>query len=161
MKEEVEFTMKDTNAVVESVLDKWNNDSSYLISILLDIQEGLNYLPKEALIMVAEKLDVPLINVYSVATFYKVFSLEPRGDHIINICVGTACHVRGGRRLVEHVEKILKIGVGETTPDMKFTLETVRCLGACALGPVVVMDNEYHGQMSTKKMDALVKQYRK
>lgn len=153
--------MKDTNAVVESVLDKWNNDSSYLISILLDIQEGLNYLPKEALIMVAEKLDVPLINVYSVATFYKVFSLEPRGDHIINICVGTACHVRGGRRLVEHVEKILKIGVGETTPDMKFTLETVRCLGACALGPVVVMDNEYHGQMSTKKMDALVKQYRK
>ncbi|MBU7015616.1 MAG: NAD(P)H-dependent oxidoreductase subunit E [Theionarchaea archaeon] len=152
--------MKDTTAVVESVLDKWNNDSSCLISILLDIQEELNYLPKETLIMVAEKLGVPLINVYSVATFYKVFSLEPRGDHIINICVGTACHVRGGRRLVEHVEKTLKIGVGETTPDMKFTLETVRCLGACALGPVVVMDNEYHGQMSTKKVDALVQQYK-
>lgn len=152
--------MKDITTAVESVLDKWNNESSCLISILLDVQEELNYLPREALTMVAEKLDVPLISVYSVATFYKVFSLEPRGDHIINICVGTACHVRGGRRLVEHVEKTLKIGVGETTPDMKFTLETVRCLGACALGPVVVMDNEYHGQMSTKKVDALIQQYK-
>jgi NADH:ubiquinone oxidoreductase subunit E len=157
---EVDITMNDTSAVVKSVLDKWNYDSSCLISILLDVQDEYNYLPEEALMMVAEELDVPLIKVYSVATFYKVFSLTPRGKHLINICVGTACHVRGGRRLVERAEKTLNIGVGETTEDMQFTLETVRCLGACALGPVVVVDDEYHGHMSTKKLDALLQHYR-
>jgi NADH-quinone oxidoreductase subunit E len=152
--------MNDTSAVVKSILDKWNYDSSCLISILLDIQSEYNYLPQEALVQVSDELGVPLIKVYSVATFYKVFSLEPRGKHLINICVGTACHVRGGRRLVDRVEKTLSIGVGETTPDMQFTLETVRCLGACALGPVVVVDDEYHGHMNTKKLDALLQQYR-
>jgi NADH:ubiquinone oxidoreductase subunit E len=160
-KEEVEFTMKDTSTLIESILDRWNYDSSSLISILLDIQEEYNYLPREALSMVAEKLNVPLIKVYSVATFYKVFSLTPRGKHLINVCVGTACHVRGGRRIVERIEKTLDIPAGETTPDMQFTLETVRCLGACALGPVVVLDGEYHGQMNTKKVDALLQQYRR
>jgi NADH-quinone oxidoreductase subunit E len=153
--------MKDTSTLIESILDKWNYDSSCLISILLDVQDEYNYLPQEALSMVAEKLDVPLIKVYSVATFYKVFSLTPRGQHLINVCVGTACHVRGGRRIVERIEKTLNIPAGETTPDMQFTLETVRCLGACALGPVVVLDGEYHGQMSTKKVDALLQQYRR
>ncbi len=153
--------MNDIDNVIKSILDKWNHDSSSLISILLDVQDVYNYLPEEALALVAEKLNIPLIKVYSVATFYKVFSLTPRGKHIINICVGTACHVRGGRRLVERVEKVLDIGVGETTDDMQFTLETVRCLGACALGPVVVVDGEYHGQMSTKKMDALIQHYEK
>jgi NADH-quinone oxidoreductase subunit E len=152
--------MEEIGTLVESVMDKWDNDKSNLISILLDIQDEYNYIPQEALVMVSENLAVPLINVYSVATFYKVFSLEPRGKHIINICVGTACHVRGGRRLVERVEKILHIEVGETTPDMQFTLETVRCLGACALGPVVVLDDDYHGHMSTKKIDALLQQYK-
>jgi NADH:ubiquinone oxidoreductase subunit E len=153
--------MNDIDNVIKSILDKWNHDSSSLISILLDVQDVYNYLPEEALALVAEKLNIPLIKVYSAATFYKVFSLTPRGKHIINICVGTACHVRGGRRLVERVEKVLDIGVGETTEDMQFTLETVRCLGACALGPVVVVDGEYHGQMSTKKMDALIQHYEK
>ncbi|MBU7019143.1 MAG: NAD(P)H-dependent oxidoreductase subunit E [Theionarchaea archaeon] len=153
--------MNDVDNVIKSILNKWNHDSSSLISILLDVQDIYNYLPEEALTLVAEKLNIPLIKVYSVATFYKVFSLTPRGKHIINICVGTACHVRGGRRLVERVEKVLDIGVGETTEDMQFTLETVRCLGACALGPVVVVDGEYHGQMSTKKMDALIQHYEK
>ncbi|MGD2248979.1 MAG: NAD(P)H-dependent oxidoreductase subunit E [Candidatus Methanofastidiosia archaeon] len=151
--------MKDTSTVVKPLLEKWNYDSSCLISILLDIQDELHYLPKEALIMVAETLGVPLINVYSVATFYKVFSLEPRGKHLVNVCVGTACHVRGGQRIVEAIKTKLNIGVGETTSDMLFTLETVRCLGACALGPVVVVNGEYHGHMNTKKMGALLKQY--
>jgi NADH-quinone oxidoreductase E subunit len=153
--------MNNENTVIESILEKWNHDSSCLISILLDIQDEYNYLPEEALALVAEKLDIPLIRVYSVATFYKVFSLTPRGKHIINICVGTACHVRGGRRLVEHVERVLDIGSGETTEDMQFSLETLRCLGACALGPVVVIDEEYHGQMNTKKLDALIQHYGK
>jgi NADH-quinone oxidoreductase subunit E len=152
--------MEEIGSLVESVVNKWKNDKSNLISILLDIQDEYNYLPQESLLMVSEQLNVPLINVYSVATFYKVFSLEPRGKHLINVCVGTACHVRGGRRLVERLEKTLDIEVGGTTPDMQFTLETVRCLGACALGPVVVLDGEYHGHMSTKKMDALLQHYK-
>ncbi|MBU7028133.1 MAG: NADH-quinone oxidoreductase subunit NuoE [Theionarchaea archaeon] len=147
------------NTFIESILSKWNYDNSCLISILLDIQDEYNYLPEDALTVVAEKLGIPLINVYSVATFYKVFSLTPRGKHLINVCVGTACHVRGGRRIVERIEKLLDLDVGETTEDMQFTLETVRCLGACALGPVVVVDGEYHGHMSTKKVDALIQQY--
>jgi NADH-quinone oxidoreductase subunit E len=144
---------------VESILSKWNNDDASLISILLDIQSEYNYLPKEALITVAERLNVPLIRVYSAATFYKVFSLKPRGKHIINVCIGTACHVRGGQRIVEEVKRKLDIDVGETTGDKLFTLETVRCLGACALGPVVVVDKDYHGQMNTKKVDVLLQQY--
>ena len=151
--------MNEINTFVGSTLEKWNNDSSCLISILLDIQDEFNYLPEEALTMVAENLDIPLINIYSVATFYKVFSLQPRGKYLINVCLGTACHVRGGKRIVEEIERILDIVVGETTPDMQFTLETVRCLGACALGPVVVINDEYHGHMDVKKTGKLLKQY--
>jgi NADH-quinone oxidoreductase subunit E len=146
---------------VESILEKWNNEDASLISILLDIQSEYNYLPKEALITVAVRLNIPLIQVYSVATFYKVFSLKPRGKHIVNVCVGTACHVRGGQRIVERIEKTLNIQVGETTSNKQFTLETVRCLGACALGPVVVVDKDYHGQMNTKKVDVLLQNYSK
>jgi len=151
--------MNEINTFVGSTLEKWNNDSSCLISILLDIQDEFNYLPEEALTMVAENLNIPLINIYSVATFYKVFSLQPRGKYLINVCLGTACHVRGGKRIVEEIERILDIVVGETTPDMQFTLETVRCLGACALGPVVVINDEYHGHMDVKKTGKLLKQY--
>ena len=151
--------MSDISTFIESTLNKWNNDSSCLISILLDIQDEYNYLPQEALCMVAETLDIPLINIYSAATFYKVFSLQPRGKYLINVCVGTACHVRGGQRVVEEIERILDVCVGETTPDMQFTLETVRCLGACALGPVVVVNDEYHGHMDVKKVGKLIKHY--
>ena len=151
--------MNEINTFVTSTIEKWNNDSSCLISMLLDIQDEYNYLPKEALTMVAETLDIPLINIYAVATFYKVFSLQPRGEYLINVCLGTACHVRGGKRIVEEIERILDINVGETTPDMQFTLETVRCLGACALGPVVVINDEYHGHMDVKKTGKLLKQY--
>ena len=148
-----------TLIAIESILDKWNNESASLISILIDIQSEYNYLPKEALIMVADRLNIPLIQIYSLATFYKVFSLKPRGKHIINVCVGTACYVRGGRRIVERIEKMLNIQVDETTSDKKFTLETVRCLGACALGPIVVVDGDYYGQMNTKKVDLLLQRY--
>lgn len=151
--------MSDIHTFIESTLNKWNNDSSCLISILLDIQDEYNYLPQEALCMVAEDLGIPLINIYSAATFYKVFSLQPRGKYLINVCVGTACHVRGGQRVVEEIERILDVCVGETTPDMQFTLETVRCLGACALGPVVVVNEEYHGHMDAKKVGKLIKHY--
>ena len=153
--------MSDTSAVIESILEKWNHDSSCLISILLDIQDEYNYLPKETLIMVAEKLDIPLIDVYSVATFYTVFSLKPRGKHIINVCVGTACHVRGGQRILDRIQRNLSITPGETTDDNLFTLETVRCLGCCALGPVVVVDDSYYSHMTTKMADTILDTYRR
>ena len=153
--------MNDVNTFIESILEKWNHDSSCLISILLDIQDEYNYLPKETLIMVAEKLDIPLIDVYSVSTFYKVFSLKPRGKHIINVCVGTACHVRGGQRILDRIQRNLSITPGETTDDNLFTLETVRCLGCCALGPVVVVDDSYYSHMTTKMADTILDTYRR
>lgn len=144
---------------VASILNKYGYKKSELISILLDIQNEYNYLPRDILIMISKELNIPLIKIYSVATFYKVFSLKPRGKHIINVCIGTACHVRGGGKLVENIKKYLNIEIGETTEDRLFTLETVRCLGACALGPVVVIDGEYHGQINTKKVNALLQEY--
>jgi len=153
-----EETTELENIIIQA-LANYNYDKSSLISILLDIQEEYNYLPPEAIVLVADKLDIRAIEVYSVATFYKVFSLKPRGKYIINVCVGTACHVRGGGKIVDEIQRELDIKDGETTKDMLFTLETVRCLGACALGPVMVVDGEYHGQMNAKKVSALLKKY--
>jgi len=146
---------------VDSILDKWSNNGSSLISILLDIQSGYNYLPKDALIRISERLQIPLIHVYSVATFYKSFSLKPRGKHLITVCLGTACHVRGAPDVLNEIENQLNINVGETTPDNNFTLETVRCLGTCAIGPVVTIDGKYYGQMNSKKIHSILKKYEK
>lgn len=146
---------------VASIIAKYNCEKRWLISILLDIQAECNYLPKDALLMVANKLNIPLIQVYSVASFYKVFSLKPRGKHLISACLGTACHVRGARRAVDEIQRKLNIAVGETTADKLFTLETVRCLGCCALGPVVVIDNNYYSHMTSKKVDTILDKYKK
>lgn len=144
---------------VKSILDNYQRDKGMLVSILQDIQAEYNYLPKEVLVEVSQKLDAPLSQVYSVATFFKAFSLEPRGRHLINVCLGTACHVRGAVRILEAIERELDIKSGGTTKDLKFTLETVNCVGACALGPIVIVDGEYHGQMKTDKVKALFENY--
>ena len=128
-----------------------------LISILDVIQGRYRYLPQEAMILVSERLGVPLSQVYSVATFYHAFSLVPRGKHTVSVCTGTACHVRGAVQVLDRLETKLGVGPGGTTRDRQFTLETVNCLGCCALGPVVVLDGEYEGQMTTKKVDKLMK----
>jgi len=151
--------MDDDLSKIEPIISKYEGKKEFLIAILQEIQEKYNYLPKNALIYVSEKLSVPLIQVYSVATFYKTFSLKPKGKHIIRVCLGTACHVRGGHRIVDEIKRRLNINVGETTSDRLFTLETVRCLGACALGPIVVIDDEYHGQVNTKKIDMILQKY--
>jgi NADH-quinone oxidoreductase subunit E len=130
-----------------------------LVSILQDIQSEYNYLPKEALVQVSHGLDVPLTQVYSVTTFFKSFNLEPRGRHIINVCMGTACHVRGGAKVLEMIEQELGIKTGDTTEDLKYTLETVNCVGACALGPIVIVDGEYSGEMTTDKVKPLLEMY--
>lgn len=144
---------------VESILDNYQRDQGMLVSILQDIQAEYNYLPREALVEVSQALGAPLSQVYSVATFFKAFSLEPRGRHLINVCLGTACHVRGAVRVLETIERELDVKSSGTTKDLKFTLETVNCVGCCALGPVVIIDEEYYGQMKTDKAKALLENY--
>ena len=148
-------------ADIDRILKKHDYKKSALIPILQDIQAEHRWLPCETLKYVSEKLNIPLIDVYSLATFYKSFSLKPRGKHIVTACCGTACHVRGGPKVLQELQNELHIGVDETTPDKTFTLETVRCLGACALGPLVVIDGKYHGQMNTKKVASTLKKYSK
>lgn len=128
-----------------------------LIAVLEEIQQRYRYLPRGALILASERLDVPLSQAYAVATFYNAFSLKPKGKHCLQVCMGTACHVRGSPQVLNRIETTLGIAAGETTPDMLFTLETVNCLGACALGPIVVTDSEYSGQMTVQKSDMLLK----
>ncbi len=128
-----------------------------LIAALEEIQGRFHYLPPEALILASERLGVPLSQAYAVATFYHAFSLKPKGKHCMHVCMGTACHVRGSPQVLDRIETKLNIKAGETTRDHLFTLETVNCLGACALGPIVVTDGEYSGQMTVQKADQLLK----
>jgi NADH-quinone oxidoreductase subunit E len=148
--------VKDT---ITKTLSRYKNDKGMLVSILQDVQKELYYLPEEALKEVSYGLEVPVSRVYSVATFFKAFALKPRGRHVINVCLGTACHVRGAIKVLDSIERKLGIKPGGTTGDFKYTLETVNCLGACALGPIVVIDGKYHGEMSTGKVDALLDDY--
>ena len=127
-----------------------------LIRVLQNIQDRFHWLPPEALEQVAEALGIPLVQVYGVATFYKSFSLKPRGRHICTVCLGTACHVRGAEAVLEQFERKLGIAAGETTADRAYTLERVDCLGACALAPLAVVDGRYHGQMSETKVEAVL-----
>jgi NADH:ubiquinone oxidoreductase subunit E len=128
---------------VTKILEKHKEDRGGLISILEDIQANYGYLPEDAIKTIAEKTGRSLIDVYGVATFYKSFSLKPRGKHLVSVCLGTACHVRGAPTVAEEFIRQLGIKAGETTSDKEFTLETVNCLGACALGPIVVVDGHY------------------
>jgi len=145
---------------VEEIIDKYNAERSSLIGIFQDIQAEWRYLPREAIARVVERLGIPVTQAYMVATFYKSFSLVPRGEHEIHVCLGTACHLRGGQRLVENFERTLNVKAGETTADMKFTLETVNCLGACALAPLVRVDQKNYGKMSGDQIAKIIKEYR-
>ena len=147
---------KPTKQSLKLIVSRYQRDPAMLVSILQDIQAEYNYLPKEALTQVSWGLDIPMTQVYSVASFFKAFSLKPRGRHLINVCLGTACHVRGAVRILEEIERELGINSGETTEDFKYTLETVNCVGACALGPIVIVDGEYSGQMRTDKVKNLL-----
>jgi NADH-quinone oxidoreductase subunit E len=144
---------------VENLIDSYIDKKEQLISLLQDIEAEFNYLPQDVIIKISQKLDIPLSQVFSVATFFQAFSLKPRGRHTITVCVGTACHVKGGQRLVEKMERDFGIQPGETTEDQRFTLETANCLGCCALGPVVVVDGKYEGQVNPDKLDKILKNY--
>ncbi len=146
---------------VQSIIDKHKGLRRNLIATLLDIQSEYNYLPSESLRHVASALDLPLCQVVGVATFYRAFSLTPRGKHTALVCMGTACHVRGGPKILEEFERRLDVKAGETTKDNQFTLETVACLGCCAIGPVVTVDGEYHGHATIRKVNTILKKYQK
>jgi NADH-quinone oxidoreductase subunit E len=144
---------------VESLLDKYNRQASQLISILHDVQSQYNWTPKEIIIQISEGLGIPISHVYSVVSFYKVFRTEPRGRHVARICLGTACHVRGGDKIMQKAEDILGIKQGTTTEDKKFTLEKVNCLGCCALGPVMVVDGNYYGRLVPADVEGHLAKY--
>ncbi len=143
----------------EQIIAHHGGRESALIEVLLDIQNEAHWLPKEALEIVSEKLQVPMSRIQHTATFYKAFSLVPKGRHEINICMGTARHVRGAPRVLEVVEQITGIKPGETDPDMKFSLDTVNCLGCCALGPVMEIDGKTHGKLSPARTGKVMKTY--
>jgi NADH-quinone oxidoreductase subunit E len=153
------MVVKQVKEKVGQVLEKYQRDKSALIDILHDTQSEIGYLPKDALEEIGAGLVVPLSRVYSVATFFKAFSLQPRGRHLINVCMGTACHVRGSDKVLEQMEKELGIKTGANTADLKFTLETVNCVGACALGPMVIIGEDYHGEMTPEKVSEVLKNY--
>ena len=144
---------------IDQIIEKHEGAASSLIQVLLDIQSENHWWPKAALKQVSEKLQVPLLQVQHVATFYKTFSLVPKGRHEVNICMGTACHVRGAGRVLDKVEELTGIKPGETDLDLKFSLETVNCVGCCALGPVMDINGKTHGKISPTKTEKLLKSY--
>jgi NADH-quinone oxidoreductase subunit E len=146
---------------VSDILSKYESDQSSIIAILQDIQEHFGYLPRDVLTQTAEDLNMPLSRVLSLATFFSAFSLKPKGRHPIHICMGTACHVRGAQPMLEAFERELGIKDGETSEDMEFSLDTVRCVGCCGLAPVVMVGEDVHGKITSAKVSSLLKKYKK
>jgi len=136
----------------EEILERYPREEPALIQVLQDVHRAYNYLPCDVLERVAEALEVPLAKVFSVSTFYKAFALEPQGDTIVRVCTGTACHIRGAGQLVEELQRQLGIGPGETTEDLKFTVKTVNCVGACAMAPVMIVGEKYRGSAKPARM---------
>ena len=131
---------------IETLLAKYPRQPQHLINLLQDVQSEYSYISSEHLTLICDHVGVPLTQAWSVATFYRSFSLEPRGEHEVKVCLGTTCHLKGGERLVEACERNLGVARGQTTEDLKFTLDTVKCVGACALAPVVMVDEDYLGE---------------
>ena len=147
-------------AKVQEIIERHRGHNSPLMYILQDLQKEFNYLPKEALQQVGKTLEIPMSRIYALASFFHAFSLEPRGKYVCSVCMGTACHVRGAQRILDNLELELGLKAGSTSQDMKFTVETVNCVGACAIGPVLIVNEEYHGNMTTPKLSKVLKTLR-
>ena len=154
---EVETHMN--NDRIDGIIDKYTNQQGVLIQLLLDIQREFRWIPKEAIIKINERLKIPVSQIYRVASFYTALSLTPIGRHLVQVCLGTACHVRGGPKILDKVEDALEIKKGNTTPDMKFTLNRVNCLGCCAMGPMMVIDEDYYGGLTVAKVKGILEKY--
>ncbi|TYO99383.1 tungsten-dependent benzoyl-CoA reductase-related protein bamG [Geothermobacter ehrlichii] len=142
---------------IDQIIDRHQGEAGSLIQVLLEIQSKNNWLPHEALVRVSERLNVPMSRIRHITTFYKTFSLVPRGRHEVHVCMGTACHVRGAERILDTVREVTGVGPGETDPELNFSVETVNCLGCCALGPVMVVDGQYHGNVDTAETAKVLK----
>jgi len=145
---------------IDAIIEQYGGRKPAILSILQDIQTRERYLPKDSLEYVSQKMGIPLAHIFRIATFYNALSLKPRGRHKIDVCLGTACHVRGGNKIMEKFERDLGIPVGETTKDNEFTLESVRCLGCCSLGPVAVVDGNVFGRLTQEKVPGLLKEFK-
>lgn len=143
---------------VDEIIEKYQDEESPYIALLQDINSEFRYLPEEALRRVSEKLNVSLPHLFRLATFYKCFSLSPKGKYEIHVCMGTACHVRGASRILDKISSELNIEPGETTQDLNYSLETVNCVGACALGPLVTVNDEYKGKLTLNDVDKVLKE---
>ncbi len=146
---------------IADILHSYPAQQRYSLAILQDMQRRFNYIPREGMEALAEYLDCPLSSLYAMATFYKALSLKPKGRHIIKLCDGTACHIRGSVNLVGGVERLLGIQAGETSADGQFSLELVNCLGSCALAPVMVVDDTYYGKVTMERLPEILARYRK
>lgn len=142
-----------------NIIDLYKNKEGSLIQILHAAQKIYGYLPLELQQLIADSLDIPLSEVSGVVSFYSFFSVKPRGQHTIRVCLGTACYVRGGKKLVEHIIKTLNVDLGETTADGKFTFEVARCIGACGLAPAIMIDDVVYKQMTPSKLSALLEKF--
>ncbi len=144
---------------VDQIIDQYAGEEGVLIQVLLDVQREFNWIPNGVIKHISERLQIPISQIYRVASFYKAMSLTPIGRHLVQVCLGTACHVRGGPKVLDKAEQMLDIKAGDTTKDMKFTLQRVNCLGCCALGPVMVIDGEYHGKLPVAKVEEILESY--
>jgi NADH:ubiquinone oxidoreductase subunit E len=145
---------------INAILSKFPDIKGHLIAALHEIQNHYRYLPEEELRYLAKKKGIPITRIYSIATFYNRFSLQPKGRHQVSVCLGTACHVKGAEKILDELKRQLRVGVGENTDDMNFSLDEVRCVGACSLAPVVVVDDEPHSQVTPKAVGPLLDRYR-
>src|SRR4030043_2014074 len=145
---------------IDKIIKKYGKKESAILAILQDIQTKEKYLPKEVLEQVSQKMRIPMADIFRIATFYNALSIKPRGRHKVDVCLGTACHVRGGNKIMDKLERDLGIPVGETTKDKRFTLESVRCVGCCSLGPVAVVDGEVFGRLTQDKMPSILKEFK-
>ncbi len=145
---------------VDEIIEGYRGERGALIQLLLDIQSEFNWIPKEAIVRISEQLRIPKSQIYRIATFYKAMSLNPLGRHLIQVCLGTACQVRGGPKIMDRIMESLGIKEGETTSDMRFTLRRVNCLGCCAMGPVVVIDGDYHGKVTPSAVKSMLECYK-
>jgi len=145
---------------ISDILERYNNEESSIIAILQDVQEQFGYLPRESLLQISREINIPVSRILSLATFFKAFSLIPKGKHPIHVCMGTACHVRGAQLVLEKLERELNIKSGETTKDANFSLDEVRCVGCCGLAPVVMVGEEVYGKITQTKIPGILKKYK-
>ncbi len=146
--------------IMKEIISRYPAEKRFSLAIMQDMQRKFNYIPREAMEAISEYLSIPLSKIYGMATFYKALSLNPKGKYVIKVCDGTACHIRSSMVIISELEKLLEIKVGEITPDGLFSIETVNCLGACALAPVMVINGEYYGKLTAQDIAGIIESYK-